>query len=134
MSTELSYINKFHGHIGPYVVLGYRMGIYALELLKCDQYWDMNVTAEMGIKPPPSCLIDGLQLSTGCTLGKGNISKLEVLNNRAHFSFENQMCTIILREEIVQEIKDSEDIESLAKEYYKKPQQELFIVKLGLKE
>jgi hypothetical protein len=64
----------FHGHIGPYAVLGYRIGRRALGLLEAEKYFGMQVTVTAPKRTPYTCLIDGLQVSTGCTTGKGNIA------------------------------------------------------------
>lgn len=63
---------RFHGHLGPYLVLGYRMGSYARRTLAVSPF---NLRAEVftGLEPPLSCLIDGVQVGSCCTLGKGNI-------------------------------------------------------------
>ncbi len=64
---------SFHGHLGPYVVLGYRMGRAALEAAGCAGHFDVSAEIHSFLEPPRSCLIDGVQLGTGCTLGKRNI-------------------------------------------------------------
>lgn len=63
----------FHGHKGPFVVLGYRAGIYAVETLRPETEFDLLAEIEIPIKTPYSCILDGIQCSTKCTLGKGNI-------------------------------------------------------------
>lgn len=73
MEADLDLIGKFHGHIGPYAVLGYRMGALANRELG-EKGFGKSAVVYTGIKPPISCLIDGIQLASGCTLGKGNIS------------------------------------------------------------
>ncbi len=67
---------KFHGHLGSYLVLGILAGELALKELKCKKYFGLEVKVWGAAQKPKSCLIDGLQLSTGATFGKGNISKL----------------------------------------------------------
>lgn len=64
----------FHGHIGPYAVLGYRIGQRAMDALGAGKYFDMDIEVTGPKTTPYTCLIDGLQVSTGCTLGKGNIA------------------------------------------------------------
>jgi len=64
----------FHGHIGPYAVLGYRIGQRAMSALGAGKYFGMQVTVTGPKTTPYTCLIDGLQVSTGCTTGKGNIT------------------------------------------------------------
>lgn len=62
----------FHGHLGPYIVLGYRIGKYARENF-CDDPFEMKAAVHCAGVPPQSCLADGVQLGSGCTLGKRNI-------------------------------------------------------------
>jgi len=68
---------KFHGHLGPWLVLGILMGEFALKNLKAEKYFDLNVKVYGANEKPKSCLIDGLQLSIGATYGKGNIKKIK---------------------------------------------------------
>ena len=64
---------RFHGHLGPFIVLGYRMGRYALRELGGNPF-SLQAKVYCSGKPPQSCLADGIQIGSGCTLGKGNIS------------------------------------------------------------
>ncbi len=72
------YIKTFHGHLGPYLVLGYRMGRIALRELDSRGHFGLSVTVHSKLEPPASCLIDGVQLGSGCTLGKRNIEIAEI--------------------------------------------------------
>jgi pyrimidine-specific ribonucleoside hydrolase len=65
--------NELHRHLGLLSIVGAKMGIRARELLRAglDQ---VRVQSEAGLKPPLSCLNDGLQASTGASLGRGTIS------------------------------------------------------------
>lgn len=67
--------NEIHGHIGIYSTIGAKMGIYALELLSrlCNKAEELKVLSFAGSRPPISCFNDGLQISTGATLGHGSI-------------------------------------------------------------
>lgn len=67
--------NEIHGHIGIYSTIGAKMGIYALELLSrlCNKAEELKVLSFAGSRPPVSCFNDGLQISTGATLGHGSI-------------------------------------------------------------
>lgn len=69
---------QFHGHLGPAIVVGVRMGTVGLDAVQAQGYFDIEVTAEGPFaRPPKSCIIDGLQLSTGATLGKRNLHVVE---------------------------------------------------------
>ncbi|MGQ9730456.1 MAG: formylmethanofuran dehydrogenase subunit E family protein [Candidatus Zipacnadales bacterium] len=72
-------LRLFHGHIGPFVILGYRLGVRAREVLGTPKYFGMKVTVKGPHTTPYTCLLDGLQMATGCTLGKGNIKLLDDL-------------------------------------------------------
>ncbi|MBN2491250.1 MAG: nucleoside hydrolase [Planctomycetes bacterium] len=66
-------LRAFHGHLGPYVVLGYRMGRLALERTGSSGHFDISAHVHCPDRPPPSCFVDGIQLGAGCTLGKRNL-------------------------------------------------------------
>ncbi len=73
---SLSEAAAFHGHKGPWLVLGYRVGLRAVEVLKPETEHDLNCLVKTPLKTPYTCAIDGVQASARCTLGKLNI-KLE---------------------------------------------------------
>jgi formylmethanofuran dehydrogenase subunit E len=63
-----------HGHLGPFLVAGIRMGLLALELLDSDGYFGLRAESDAGSTTPISCLNDGIQIGSGCTTGKGNLA------------------------------------------------------------
>ncbi len=66
---------QFHGHLGPMMVFGARMGMAALRAVDAKGYFDVEIKCEGPMaKPPASCFLDGLQISTGATLGKRNLA------------------------------------------------------------
>ncbi len=69
---------EFHGHKCPFMPIGYRMGMLAMELLGVgkSQNHEMHVFSEMGIGHPQGCMQDGIMAATGATFGKGLIEKL----------------------------------------------------------
>lgn len=70
----IDFLRQFHGHVGPFVVLGHRIGLRAREVLGATKYFGMDVAVIGPEVTPYTCLMDGLQTGTGCTLGKGNIA------------------------------------------------------------
>ena len=64
---------SFHGHLGPWLALGIKIGNTAIEKLEARPFFGITVDVECPLAPPPSCLIDGLQWSTGATYGKQNL-------------------------------------------------------------
>ena len=70
----LAYSTQFHGHLGPWATAGLRVGMAGRHAVGADGYFDIDVTASGPFdKPPKSCFLDGLQVSTGATWGKRNI-------------------------------------------------------------
>jgi len=65
--------NELHRHLGIYSIIGVKMGIRARELLNATLD-DLEVTSLASSEPPLSCMNDGLQASTGASLGRGSIS------------------------------------------------------------
>ena len=65
--------NELHRHLGVYAVIGVKMGMRAMEYYGAG-IDEMSVVSYAGLTPPFSCMNDGLQVSTGATLGHGLIS------------------------------------------------------------
>ena len=68
---------EFHGHLCPFMPMGFRMGQIAMRELGLEKVQDHGVYAltEMGIHPQ-NCMNDGIMVSTGCTYGKLSMEKL----------------------------------------------------------
>ena len=66
-----------HGHKCPAMPLGLRTGEAAMNALGVARAKDGELVAilELGEKHCATCFADGVQMITGCTFGKGNISK-----------------------------------------------------------
>ena len=73
---KLEGLRVFHGHLGPCVIVGMRLGEYALDCLHAYPHFGLEAVIRCAAKPPESCLLDGIQVSTGCTLGKQNITHI----------------------------------------------------------
>ena len=69
----LARMRGFHGHIGPWAMLGYRAGLRAVRELDAPTHFGIHAEVHCPPQPPPSCFLDGVQFSTGCTMGKRNI-------------------------------------------------------------
>jgi len=71
----LAQVVQFHGHLGPAVVAGARMGMIGLRAVEAKGYFDVEVTCEGPFaKPPQSCFLDGIQVATGATMGKKTLN------------------------------------------------------------
>jgi formylmethanofuran dehydrogenase subunit E len=125
LPEELEALKRFHGHLGPYVVIGYRMG----KIARAKYKKRFNCVSKTGPSPPISCIIDGIQLSSGCTLGKGNISIRAENTAAAHFYSDEGVMDIQLLDK-VRRVIDAEmnkgNEEELALRYFNMPEAELF--------
>jgi formylmethanofuran dehydrogenase subunit E len=69
---------QFHGHLGPSIIAGARLGMAGLHAVEAEGYFDVQVTCEGPFEnPPQSCFLDGLQIGTGATMGKRNLKYVE---------------------------------------------------------
>ncbi|MCG3196189.1 MAG: formylmethanofuran dehydrogenase subunit E [Candidatus Omnitrophica bacterium] len=88
---------RFHGHLGPFVVLGAKMGELAIGQHHIPRYFGLTVEVQGPISPPRSCLVDGLQWATGATMGKGNIRQTPSEEIRVHFRRDDTGAGITVR-------------------------------------
>jgi formylmethanofuran dehydrogenase subunit E len=72
---EASFI--IHGHVCGGMPLGFRAGLMALRTLAAERESNMSklVFVETGTGHAAGCFADGVQMSTGCTFGKGLIQR-----------------------------------------------------------
>ncbi|MFN8207936.1 MAG: nucleoside hydrolase [Bacteroidales bacterium] len=99
--------DEFHGHLGVFSIVGAKMGIRAREYFGVGP--DMlNVKSFAGSRPPYSCLNDGIQVSTGATLGMGTIELItgQPMAPAAIFSYKGRSIKISLKEEYLKMVND----------------------------
>lgn len=74
----LAFGQKFHGHKCPAMPMGLRTALAAMKALGVEHAPDGQLMALIEIDEDhcATCWADGIQVATGCTLGKGNINKL----------------------------------------------------------
>ena len=123
---------EFHGHLGPFLVLGVRMGLLAIRELD-SAMGEMEAVARTGNVPSLSCLLDGIQISTGCTMGKGKISAEPPGVPEAEFSVHGRRVTIRAKDGIIEEIRSWRDryasLEEIARSIQERSDDELFDLK-----
>jgi len=65
---------NFHGHLGPFLVIGIRMGLIGLRELKTTRgNHKLQAITSLKRTVPFSCTIDGIQVTTQCTIGNGKL-------------------------------------------------------------
>jgi len=98
---------EFHGHGGPFMVVGLRMGLTALKLLKARGWFDMNCSLDLPFNPPYSCVIDGVQVATGCTMGKRNIEIRDREGISGEFTTDKGRIRLSLKSKFLKRIKET---------------------------
>jgi formylmethanofuran dehydrogenase subunit E len=99
--------SELHGHLGIYAIIGAKMGLYAREILQAG-HDELVISSLAGSRPPVSCMNDGLQVSTGATLGHGLISVKQADKPipSAEFSYKGTTVTISLNKPLQNEIEE----------------------------
>jgi formylmethanofuran dehydrogenase subunit E len=98
--------SEFHGHGGLFMAVGLRMGMIALIILNARGWFGIKCVAKLRWSPPDSCVIDGLQVSMGCTMGKHNISVKEMDGIASEFESGDNRVVIVLRENILRLMRE----------------------------
>ena len=75
----------FHGHVCSGLTIGYKVSLYAMELLDLEFSDDEQVVC---IAENDACGIDAIQVMLGCSIGKGNL--LFHLRGKSAYSFYNR--------------------------------------------
>ncbi len=91
---------KFHGHLGAFLVLGLKAGLFANKVLGKDPF-ETRAIVETEPVPPLSCFIDGVQISTGCTMGKGNIKLRRGSSLSVTFTKKGKRLRLCLKDDVL---------------------------------
>ena len=73
-------IRRYHGHVGPWNVLGWRIGQAAVRELKST--WgahELEIVCYTPPQTPFTCIVDGLSVGTGNSQGRLDLRMAEVL-------------------------------------------------------
>ncbi len=99
--------SEFHTHLGIYSIIGAKMGLRAREYFGADRD-GLTVLSFAGRQPPISCLNDGIQASTGATLGHGTISLADspLRMPKARFTRGNITICLELKQAYRQRVED----------------------------
>jgi formylmethanofuran dehydrogenase subunit E len=99
----LKRIVEFHGHLGPFLILGVKAGLLANSLLGKDCF-GMKAVVITKPSPPTSCFVDGVQFVTGCTMGKRNIKLRKGKNTSAIFLKDGKTVKLRVKEEVLESV------------------------------
>ncbi|MEM2130744.1 MAG: formylmethanofuran dehydrogenase subunit E family protein [Candidatus Bathyarchaeia archaeon] len=102
--------SEFHGHLGIFLVLGLKAGLYANKKMGKNKL-RMHAIIETEPAPPFSCFVDGIQMTTGCTMGKQNI---ELKNGRSlsvQFTKGDAQLKLEVKETLLEQFKKTSSLE-----------------------
>jgi formylmethanofuran dehydrogenase subunit E len=129
---------KLHGHLGPFLVIGVRMGMIARKALSVsdDRCGLLKANVKVPLFPPFSCLLDGIQASTTCTVGNRRliIENSEEICGRFVKQNAGKTVKITLKPRVAEELKKRLDRgsrpEKFARELARTPESQLFDVEM----
>ncbi|HEX9566681.1 MAG TPA: formylmethanofuran dehydrogenase subunit E family protein [Thermoplasmata archaeon] len=132
LPEKLADLQRFHGHLGVYVTLGLRMG--EIGKRRFGHYKGLHARVESRPAPPMRCVLDGIQFSSGCTMGKGNIGLESATDPAVTFEKEGRRLRVALkpgwRERIDREMSKEKEIEQ-SLFYYAIPESDVFEIGEG---
>ena len=134
LTSMIEYARKLHGHVGPYLVIGLRMGAAAKKALNLPDEESTFLTAEVSVPlhPPFSCLLDGIQVSTTCTVGNRRLHFKNAKTIKAIFSSQKDAKTVKITftrqfsHQLKQKKKQDKLDEAFAWKLAKLPENQLF--------
>ena len=74
LPPDLQETIRFHGHLCPGLLIGYRAAKAAMEILEATRSEDEELVS---VVENQSCSVDAVQVICGCTFGKGNLFFLD---------------------------------------------------------
>lgn len=127
---------KLHGHLGPFLVIGVRMGDMAKRYLDVDDKSSriLQASIKTPLFTPFSCVIDGIQAATSCTIGN---QKLKIKNSTreitARFKLQSSEKTMKISvnptvvETLIEEMSKGASAERLAAKISHVQEEQLFV-------
>jgi formylmethanofuran dehydrogenase subunit E len=109
------------------------MGVIAWSMLKAQNHKDLAAIMLVDPEPPVSCAVDGVQVASGCTLGKGTIRVSGSTDRVAgEFHAGSRICTITVKPKVLKELLDvvkkanEKEILEMAETLLSRPDEKLF--------
>ena len=120
---------KFHGHLGPFLILGLRAGLLGTEYLGKD-YFELKAKVGTALHPPHSCFIDGVQFASGCTTGKSNLEVEASDKVSVEFIRSERRISIVVRNDVLKALDQltEKQAETASEEMMRKTDEELFLI------
>jgi formylmethanofuran dehydrogenase subunit E len=131
-------IKRQHGHVGPWNILGWRMGQAIMREFHTE--WgrhDLEILCYVPLQTPFTCLVDGLSVGTGNSLGRLDLRLVEVLIYQQAFvaarrkDHKGEVLELRPSAAYLKSIMDQplDKLEGLSRQCIDKPEQELFTIR-----
>ena len=131
---------KLHGHLGPFLVIGVRMGDIAGKHLDLDSknICKLQASIRTPLLTPFSCVIDGIQASTGCTVGNQKL-RIEKSTKKISAAFGLRGSDKVMKisvntkvaETLMEEMSRGASVVQLAAEIAEMQEEQLFVLEEG---
>lgn len=128
---------KLHGHLGPFLVIGVRMGEMAKRHLDVDEKNSRGLQANIKtpLSTPFSCVIDGIQATTSCTVGNQKLKIEESIGEISGcFKLQSSDKTVKISvnpkvaKNLTEEMSKGADSEQLAAKIAHLKEEQLFVL------
>jgi formylmethanofuran dehydrogenase subunit E len=138
LETTIRDAVKLHGHLGPFLVLGVRMGAIANRILNPAHNGSnaLQATVRLPLRTPYSCILDGIQSTTKCTIGNQRLKTIDSPEEMtAEFKMQGSDKSLIITtspkiiDEIENEFSRGATNEELAAKIASAPEDQLFELK-----
>jgi len=139
LTGKIAEATRFHGHLGPFLVIGVRIGIIGMRELGLRSNSDrkLRVAAHLKYSVPISCVLDGLQVTTGCTIGNQKLKLIDSPDIEAKFTLNGKELAVAvnhvaynkLKSQLLSEKNSPKEVEHLARQIASMPEKDLFIIK-----
>jgi formylmethanofuran dehydrogenase subunit E len=139
LEEEIAKAVDFHGHLGPFLVIGVRMGIIGMrEIGLKDNDGKLRVVAYLRYAVPISCTLDGLQVTTKCTIGNQKLKLVDSTDIKAKFALPNKKEVTVtvnpdaydkLKGQLLSEKSSPKKVEHLAQLVASMPEKTLFLIR-----
>jgi formylmethanofuran dehydrogenase subunit E len=134
VKTALTNAQRLHGHLGPFLTIGVKMGTIINRTLLENA--ETRITLKVPNEIPYTCVIDGLQTTTHCTVGNQKLivqsSSCEITAT-ATTKNPHQKVTLTTKKEVIEklitQIRNGVKLEELAQEIVEASEKELFSIR-----
>lgn len=138
LMTVIKEAANFHGHLGPFLVMGVRMGLIGMRKLGAKTNEEkLHVIAMVKPSVPFSCVVDGIQVATHCTIGNKKLRLRGSSSIAVRFELQNEGQVTVrvnpatfgrLKSGLLAEESSPEKVRKLVAIIASMPEKELFMI------